>query len=137
MKQLINFRCYVSVNGEDYCDTSFRTRIRYDDTIGETETIISDWEEAYKAISEHQVLNAETGTTFLTNRPTIVIHYGDIDRGNREFSEKEFRSLKFKWVASKNHSIYTIKELADLLPAEQFCEWLKDQGISINFNLGG
>lgn len=135
MKQLINFRCYVSVNGEDYCDTSFRTRLRYDDTIGETETIIGDWEEAYKAISEHQVLNAETSTTFLTNRPTIKIHYGDFSRSDREISEKEFRSLKFKWVASKSDMIYTIKELAELLPAEQFCEWLKDQGISIN--IGG
>lgn len=132
MKQLVNMRCYVSVNGEDYCDTSFRTRLRYDDTIGETETIINDWEEAYKAISEHQVLNAETGATFLTNRPTIIIHYGDISRSNREISEKEFRSLKFKWVSSKNDLIYTIKELAELLPAEQFCEWLKDRGMSIN-----
>ena len=135
MKQLINSRCYVSVNGEEYCDTSFRTRLRYDDTIGETETIINDWEEAYKAIREHQVLNAETGASFITNRPTIIIHYGAISHPNREFSEKEFRSLKFKWVSSKNDLIYTIKELAELLPAEQFCEWLKDRGMSIN--IGG
>ena len=135
MKKIINFRCYVALNGEDYCDTSFRTRIRYDDTIGESETITSDWEEAYKAIKEHKVLNAETGTTFLTNRPTIIIHYADFNRADREISEREFRSLKFKWVASESDSVYTIKELADLLPAEQFCEWLKDQGITIN--IGG
>ena len=135
MKKIVNFRCYASVNGEDYCDTSFRTRIRYCDIIGESETIINDWEEAYKAISEHRVLNAETGTTLLTNRPTIIIHYADFSRADREISEREFRSLKFKWVASESDNVYTIKELADLLPAEQFCEWLKDQGIAIN--IGG
>lgn len=137
MKKLVNFRCYVSVNGEEYCDTSYRTRIRYFETTGETETIITDWEEAYKAVSEHNILNAETGETLFTNRPTIKIHYGDISRNNREISEKEFKSLKYKWVSSEADSIYTIKELAELLPADQFCEWLKDQGISINFNLGG
>lgn len=135
MKKIINFRCYASLNGEDYCDTSFRTRIRYDDTIGESETIINDWEEAYKAVKEHKVLNAETGTTLVTNRPTIIIHYASLSRDCREVSEREFRSLKFKWVASETDRIYTIKDLADLLPAEQFCEWLKDQGIAIS--IGG
>lgn len=135
MKKIVNFRCYVSVNGEDYCDTSFRTRIRYYDTTGESETIINDWEEAYKAISEHRVLNAEIGTTLLTNRPIIIIHYGDFRRADRKISEKKFRSLKFKWVSDESDNVYTTKELADLLPAEQFCEWLKDQGIAIN--IGG
>jgi hypothetical protein len=27
--------------------------------------------------------------------------------------------------------MYTMKDLADLLPADQFCEWLKDHGITM------
>ena len=137
MKKLVNFRCYVSVNGEEYCDTSYRTRIRYSEITGKSETVITNWEEAYRAVSEHNILNAETSETLFTNRPTIKIYYGDISRNTREISEKEFKSLKYKWVSSETDGIYTIKDLAELLPADQFCEWLKDQGISINFNLGG
>ncbi len=137
MKKIIDFRCYVSVNGEPYCDTSIWKRLRYDDVIGESETIITDWESAYQAVSEHSILNAETSETLFTNRPTIKIHYGDVYRNDREISEKEFKSLKYKWVASETDRIYTIKELAEYLPADQFCEWLKDQGLSINFNFGG
>ncbi len=131
MKKLINFRCLVSVNGEEYCDTSIWQHLRYYDTVGEVERIIVDWEEAYKAINEHKVLNATVGATLFKNRPTIIIHYGDLNRCDREFSAKQFKSLRYKWIAEEVDQIYTIKELADLLPADQFCEWLKDQGISI------
>lgn len=133
MKKLIDFRCYVSVNGEPYCDTSIWKRLRYSEYTGESEIFFGDWEEAYKAVSERKILNAETSETLFTHRPTIKIHYGDIYRNDREISEKNFHRLKYKWVASESDNVYTIKELADLLPAEQFCEWLIDQGISINF----
>ena len=137
MKKLVDLRCYVSVNGEKYQDTSIWKRLRYIDRVGESEEIIQDWEEAYKAIEENRVLNAYTGTTFWKGRPTIVIHYGDVYKDDREFSERNFKSLRFKWVSSEVTCHYTIKELADLLPAEQFCEWAIDQGISINFGIGG
>ena len=137
MKQLIDFRCYVSINGEDYCDTSIWRKIQYSDTVGEAEEVITDWQTAYKAIEDKRVLNARTGTTFWKQRPTIVIHYGDIYRDDREFSEKEFKSLRYKWVAEPVSRNYSIKELADDLPADQFCEWVKDQGIAINLNIGG
>ena len=137
MKQLIDLRCYVSINGEDYCDTSIWRRVRYSDVVGETEEIITDWQTAYNAIENHKVLNARTSTTFWKKRPTIVIHYGEIYRNDSEYSEKEFKSLRYKWVAQPVERTYTIKELADELPADQFCEWVKDQGISINFDIGG
>lgn len=137
MKQLIDLRCYVSVNGEDYCDTSIWRRVRYLDVVGETEEIITDWQTAYETIENNKVLNAYTSTTFWKKHPTIVIHYGDIYRNDSAYSEKEFKSLRYKWVAKPVERIYTFKELADELPADQFCAWVKDQGISINFDIGG
>ena len=137
MKKLIDFRCYVSVNGEEYCDTSIWRHLRYDDVEGESETVINDWETAYNDVQNNCIFNAKTSTTFWRNRPTIVIHYGNIYKNDKEISEKTFVSLKYKWVATETDLIYTIKELADLLPADQFCEWVKDQGISINLGIGG
>ena len=137
MKKLVSVRCYVAINGEEYCNTSVWRRVRYREKTGETETIINDWETAYNHIKNNEVLNAKVGETFWKRRPTIIIHYGDIYRNDREISEKEFRSLKYKWVVEEVDRIYTIKDLADELPADQFCEWVADQGISINFNIGG
>ena len=139
MKQLIDLRCYVSVNGEDYCDTSIWKRPRYVElSVGDcTEEIIIDWQTAYQMVAENRILNARVGETFWKKRPTIVIHYGDIYREDCSYTEKDFRSLKFKWVAEPIERVYTIKDLAEDLPADQFCEWVKDQGISINFDIGG
>ena len=136
MKQLIDFRCYVSVNGEEYCDTSIWKQWRYlDTTDGDChEELIADWETAYKAIEEHLVWNATVGTTW-KKEPCIIIHYGDLYRNDVKFTAKTFHRMKYKWVYEPVEEIYNIKDLADRLPAEQFCEWLKDQGMSIN--IGG
>lgn len=102
---------------------------------GEYETITNDWEEAYNQIKNDKVLNATVGETFWKHKPAIVIHYADLYRNDKKISEKEFQQLKFKWVTEEVDRIYTIKDLSEILPADQFCEWVKDQGISINFNI--
>ena len=135
MKKIVSVRCYVSINREEYCDTSIQRRLRYREETGESETIINDWEEAYNQIKNDKVLNATVSETFWKHRPTIIIHYANFDKGDREISEKDFRQLKFKWVVEKVDYVYTAKDLFKELPAEQFCEWLKDQGISTNFNI--
>lgn len=128
MKKIVNLRCYVSLNGAEYEDTSFRTQLRYlDDGIecSTSEVITTDWNRAYELISQHRIRNAEIGTHF--GKPCLVLYTPS--RHYFTCVEKKFRSLKYKWVAEKYELGYTIEELAENLPAEQFCEWLKDQGI--------
>ena len=139
MKKVVDLRCYVSVNGEPYCDTSMWKQWRYVDLEdGDChEVLTQDWEEAYKMISRHLVRNATVGTTFWRKKPCIIIHYGDPYRKEAKITEKTFHRMKYKWVCELVEEIYDIKKLADHLPAEQFCEWLKDQGISISLNNGG
>lgn len=134
MKKIIDFRCYVSVNGEPYCDTSIWKQWRYVDIENgdSIEQIIQDWETAYKAIENNLVRNATVNTTW-KKKPCIVIHYGDMYRHDATITAQTFDQLKYKWVCEPVEEIYNIKDLADRLPAEQFCEWLKDQGLSINF----
>lgn len=140
MKQLVDLRCYVSVNGEEYCDTSIWKQWRYvdvDEVGNEVEEVICDWGEAYRAVMNHRIRNAYTDCTFWRKTPLLCIKYGDIYRNDAKISKKDFVSLKYKWVAEEVDEIYNIRDLADRLPAEQFCEWVKDQGIqAISFNGG-
>ena len=138
MKKLVDLQCYVAMNGEKYYPTSYNTHLRYvdeDSVSQETEFVTNDWETAVQCIENHQVRNAKIGATLWRNRPTLRIFYGDIDKDIREFTQKEFRSLKYKWVAHKVKYVYSINELAKKLPADQFCEWVKDQGI-LSINIG-
>lgn len=139
MKKLVDLQCYVALNGEEYYPTSYNNHLRYvdEDAVGqETEFVTNDWETAVQCIEKHQVRNAEIGATLWRNRPTLKIFYGDINKGWQEFTEKAFRSLKYKWIAHEVKYIYSINELAKMLPADQFCEWIKDQGI-FSVNIGG
>ena len=132
MKKLVDLRCYVSVNGEEYCDTSIWKQWRYvdADAIGnDVEEVICDWSEAYRAVMNHRIRNAYTDCTFWKMTPRFCIKYGDLYRDDAKISKKDFVSLKYKWVAEEVNEVYNIRDLADRLPAEQFCEWVKDQGI--------
>lgn len=141
MKKIVDLQCYVSVNGEEYYPTSYNSHWRYVDenAVGQqTEEITGIWSVACEWVKNHKIRNAEMGQTLFTNRPTLKIFYGDIHRDRVEYTQKEFRTIKFKWIAEPVETVYSITTLAKALPAEQFCEWLKDQGISaVNFNIGG
>lgn len=132
MKQLVDLRCYVALNGEEYCDTSIWKQWRYVDVgeVGnEVEEVTNDWDEAYRLVCNHRIRNAYTDFSFWKKAHLICIKYGDMYRNDAKVSKKNFVSLKYKWVAEEVDEIYTVRELADRLPAEQFCEWVKDQGI--------
>lgn len=133
MKKLVNLRCYVAIGNKDYCDTSIWNHIRYvevSDT-SSTESTLHTWEEAFAAVANNEIRGAETGYTLFRNRPTIEIHWGDWGKCTTEMTEKTFKPIHVKWVWEEVEKMYTMKNLADLLPADQFCEWLKDRGITM------
>jgi hypothetical protein len=101
-----------------------------DGTSSSTEYYYGTFSEAHEAIENNMIRNAETGSTLFRNRPTIEIHWGDIMRNNTELTEKTFEPIHVKWTKEEVTRLYTMKDLIDLLPADQFCEWLKDRGIT-------
>lgn len=133
MKKLIDLRCSVAIGNEDFCDTSIWSHIRYiemDGASSSTEYIYNTFAEAHEAVERNMIRNASTGFTLFRSRPTIDIHWGDIYRNNTELTEKTFEPIRVKWEKMEVTRWYTMKDLVDLLPADQFCEWLKDQGIT-------
>ena len=132
MKKLVNLRCYAAVGKNDLCDTSIWNHIRYVEVAetNSTEFTLETFEEAFAAVRDNRIRNAETGCTLFRNRPTIEIGWGDF-RSKSEMTEKTFKPVRVKWEWEEVTRMYTMKDLADLLPAEQFCEWLKDHGITM------
>lgn len=131
MKRLVNLRNLVAIGKKDYFDTSIWNHIKYleaeENQVEEYE--LNSWEEAYSAIKRNEVRNAAINTT-LFGKPCIVISWGSFDKRNTVLTERNFKPIKVRWEWVAVKKSYSIKDLANLLPAEQFCEWLKDNGIN-------
>ena len=133
MKKLVNLRCCVAIGNDDYCDTSIWSHIHYVE-MSECDTIeytFETFKEAFAAVHDHKIRNAEIGYTLFRNRPIIEISWGDFYRNKSEMTEKTFKPIRVKWDWQEVTRMFTMKNLSDLLPAEQFCEWLKDHGITM------
>ena len=131
MKKLADLVCYVAIGENEYQNTSIWSHINYMemDECKTTEFTLNTFNEAYAAIANDRIRNAEIGAT-LFGKPTIEISRKDfIDKF--VMNERTFKPISVKWEWQEVERNYTIKDLANLLPAEQFCEWLKDRGITV------
>lgn len=127
MKQLVNVKCYVSIGNDPFFyNTSIFDNIRYIE-VGNNRVVeyeLNTFEEALAAVKNKRVKNAVVRTTLFKKKPVIELSL--IERETiKTITEKNFKPLKVKWE-KKNVKSYTIKELSNELPAEQFCEYLKD-----------
>ena len=135
MRKLVNYRQYYRINGGEWIDTSIRNHIRYLEE-EETKTWQSkefSFEEAVRVIDEGILYNCSSDRTLIFNKLFICLPSENFMSSNIRYYEKEVKSFEIKEVYEPYSS--TIKTLADLLPAEEFCLWLKDQGITQITNL--
>lgn len=131
MKKLVNYRMMLSVNGGKWQDTSIFNHIRYLD-----ESECKTWEsrelnfnEVLELIEEGFIMNADCDQTFFTHRPRIKLSISESLFGEPSYyTERTLTTLKIK----KEYLPYngSIKDIAILLTAEQFCEYLKNHGIA-------
>lgn len=131
MKKLVNYRMYVSVNGGEWKDTSIWNHICYMEE-SECETWESrelSFSEALELVEEGFIMNAECDRTFFTHRPRIQLSISEsLFEGPSYYTERTLQTLKIK----KEYLPYkgSIKDIATLLTAEKFCEYLKVHGIA-------
>lgn len=127
MKQICNLRCYVAIGKKEYEDTSMWKHLRYCET-GMVEERVTSWNALCYLVEEHHIRNAELDRN-LFGKAVVKIGWADIYKRKARITARNFRSVKVKWVAKPVERLYSIKDLADMLPAEDFCEYLKDHGI--------
>ena len=131
MKKICDLRCYVAIGKQDYADTSIWKHLWYCES-GTTEEYITSWGDLYELVKEHGIRNAEL-TTNLFGKPVVKIGWADIYKSKAKITYRNFRPIKVKWAAEPVDTVYSIKDLADLLPAEDFCEYFKDHNINIAY----
>lgn len=129
MKKICNLRCYVAIGKGEYEDTSFWEHLRYCEP-GANEEYIASWGDFYDLVREHRIRNAEL-TANLFNNLVVEIGKASLDKPKTKITYRNFKGVRVKWAAEPYDKIYTIKDLAEMLPAEDFCEYLKDHNINI------
>lgn len=129
MKKICDLRCYVAIGKGVYEDTSMWRHLRYCEP-GETEEYVTSWGDLYDLVKEHHIRNAEL-TANLFGNLVVKIEWADIYKSKAKITYRNFKGVRVKWAAEPYDKIYTIKDLAEMLPAEDFCEYLKDHNINI------
>ena len=128
MKKIYDKRCLIRVNGEkDFHETSIFYHLSYleEEETQTIERVFTDFQKAYEYVENDGVMNARTGRTIFCNKPEIKLSTVD---SARYYTEKNFKSLAVRWEYVEVNP--TMKSLAGMLTADEFCEYLADRGIT-------
>lgn len=131
MKEVYNYRFEYRLEGKkDFVDTSVWKHARYlesKDAENWTGTI-KEFKDLVDLVEKGFFMNGRLEKT-LFGKPMIVLNNtDDFYSGGDRITERNFKPIEFRCVYKKEN--ITIKELADLLDADNFCEYLRDRGIT-------
>lgn len=131
MKEVYNYRFEYRLNGKkEFVDTSIWRHARYlepKDAEDWTGTI-KEFKDLVDLVEKGFFMNGRLEKT-LFGKPMIVLNdTDDFYSGGDRITERNFKPIEFRCVYKKEN--ITIKELADLLDADSFCEYLRDRGIT-------
>lgn len=130
MRKLVDEVVMYRVNGGEWRDTSIWHHAKY---IEETQcepylTKKMTFAETVKAIEVGLVRNASTDVTAFRKRPYITLPSTSGCTLNYTYFEKEIESVEVKIVYEPYST--TMKHLAEVLSADEFCAYLRDRGIT-------
>jgi hypothetical protein len=90
---------------------------------------LNTFAEAVEAIKRGAIHRAEIDHTFFGKKPRIVLRVGDIHHDRITMTERTFKPIRVKRTWEAYDQTITAKALSNELPADDFCEYLKDRGI--------
>lgn len=129
MKEVYNYRFEYRLEGQkNFVDTSIFEHVRYL-TPEEAETLnftIKTFDELVDLVRDNLFMNAELSKNLF--RKTVVRLSNVEDYCSTVVTAKNFKPIEVRCVYKKEN--LTIKELANLLDADSFCEYLKDREIT-------
>lgn len=129
MKKLVNEKTLYRVNGGEWRDCSIWKNIRYweEENCQEWNSRELSFSSMWELVESGFVPGAKIEYTVF-NRRKLILPSG-FDRLT-DYTYRENSRIKFE--VKKEYASYssTIKNLANLLPANEFCEYLKDRGIA-------
>lgn len=129
MKEIKNYRHYFAIGNEEYQDTSMWDALHYCESKRDKTFELNTFEEVVQAIENGLIHRAEVGRTFFGNKPMIILNTDDLYGFSIKMTEKNFKPIRVKHAWEDYKKIISINALAKELPADEFCEYLKDRGI--------
>lgn len=129
MKEVYNYRFEYRLEGQkNFVDTSIFEHVRYL-APEEAETLnftIKTFDELVDLVRDNLFMNAELSKNLF--RKTVVRLSNVEDYCSTVVTAKNFKPIEVRCVYKKEN--LTIKELANLLDADSFCEYLRDREIT-------
>ena len=128
MKKILDYRCYISTDGEHYFDTSIRYHLTYTEPRAEKVLTINTFDKLVEAVKNKVIMNAGLTHTFFRRKPMVELRQG---WDNDYFvTEKNFKPIYVKEVWEELTEQKSFSKLADMLPAEEFVEYVIDRGMT-------
>jgi hypothetical protein len=131
MKKVIEVRKQYRLNNGEWTDVTDFNPISYrekDECVDKYRTI-DTWKDTVGYVADGLLPNAEMHMTFFKKRIYLILPNNNIYSDFRTVvNEKDFKKLEVRVIYRE--PILTIKQLANILEADEFCEYLKDKGIS-------
>lgn len=129
MKEIYNYRFEYKMDGwKNFADTSIWKHIKYL-APEEAETLnftIKTFDELVGLVRDDLFMNAKLSKNFFKKTVVRLADAGSFS--SIEVTEKNFKPIEIRCVYNKTSA--SIKELADALDADSFCEYLRDRGIT-------
>ena len=133
MKKVFDRVIKVKFNGSDkWYNTSVFYHLVYEreDFDGQKFNYHFDnFQKAFEWIKQGYLRNAETTETLFRHRPQIHISIAPIECDGVYYTEKNFKpfDVRIEYVGKNETSL---RELSEMLKADEFCEYLKYRNIS-------
>ena len=88
-----------------------------------------NFQKAFEWIEQGYLQNAETTKTLFRHRPQIHISTASMNCDGVFYTEKNFKPFDVRIEYIEKNEI-SLRELSEMLKADEFCEYLKDRNIS-------
>lgn len=127
MKKVLDYRCYISLDGNYYADTSLRHHLTYTEPKMDKLAILITFDDLVRAVKDGMIMNAEITHTLFRRKPMVKLFLG---WDSHYVTARNYKPIYVKRVWEKPKEQKSISTLADLLPAEEFVEYVIDKGLS-------
>lgn len=134
MKKIYELKTFISINGEEFEETSLWGLTKYGEVQENKIFELNSFSEAYDFIASHNLKNVYVGKTAFFSKPALYI--STIEKAYQMIvTEKTFKPIKIKIVYDTSiENTESFKTIANSLSAKEFCEWLRDEKINISID---
>ena len=127
-KTIVDYRQIIVLNGEEF-DTSWKRHLSYD-VPKETRIEINTFDELLELIENDCIFNASIELSMFKKEKIAILYKTNLYDSKRVIKRKTFKPFTIKCINEVDTRHNSFKTLMELLDAEDFTEWCKDQGIT-------